>query len=154
MITEPTIDLMANLQESLHTHCLLCGKNHPTGYHLSFELTGDNGVRASFDCDSLYQGYNGYMHGGVISSLLDAAMTNCLFAHGRKAVTGILNIRFVSPVLTCARATVKAWIERSDIPLHYMQAALEQNGRRVARASATFMEIKAGDLTAGESGIG
>jgi acyl-coenzyme A thioesterase PaaI-like protein len=34
------------------------------------------------------------LHGGVISSILDGTMTNCLFAHGTVAVTAELRVRF------------------------------------------------------------
>ena len=146
VITNPTTEAMAGLQESLHTHCLLCGKNHPVGYHLSFDMAENDGVQAVFDCEALYQGYTGYLHGGVISAILDAAMTNCLFAHGKEAVTGLLNIRFIVPVQIGERAVVKAWVDRSDIPLHYMRSTLEQNGRVVSRATATFMEINVREL--------
>lgn len=50
---------------------------------------------ATFSGNPGLQEYEGQLHGRVISSLLDAAMTHCLFHHGIEAVTGELYVRFV-----------------------------------------------------------
>lgn len=56
------------------------------------------GVNALFKAESLWQGYQGVLHGGMISTLLDAAMTHCLFHQGIEAVTADLQVRFLKPV--------------------------------------------------------
>ncbi len=77
-------EAMATLQSRLHSQCILCGADHPQGLRLAFNTDANGRVKAEFPCDRMYQGYDGYLHGGVIAALLDSAMTNCLFAHGRK----------------------------------------------------------------------
>ncbi len=103
-------------------------------------MHADGCVEATFSCEQRYQGYAGYLHGGIISALLDSAMTNCLFAHGRAALTGSLNVRFLKPVAVNCDATVSARVSKAMPPLFYMAAELLQNGRIMAKASATFME--------------
>jgi len=88
----------------------------------------------------LYQGYTGYLHGGVIAALLDSAMTNCLFAQGQAALTGELNVRFLKPVVISRPAIVSAQVAAAAPPLFYMAATLRQNGQWMARAAAKFME--------------
>lgn len=131
---------LKTLQSNFHAQCLLCGADHPQGLKLVFSTHPDGHVAASFPCDQIYQGYTGYLHGGVIAALLDSAMTNCLFAHGKAALTGALNIRFLKPVVVNRNATVTARAAKSAPPLFYMMGELLQNGRIMAKASATFMD--------------
>ncbi|WP_282597464.1 ferritin-like domain-containing protein [Dickeya oryzae] len=69
----------------------------------------DGSVCADYTADHRHQGYTGLLHGGMTSTLLDAAMTHCLFMQGVQALTAELTVRFISPVCTgdklmvCAR---------------------------------------------------
>jgi uncharacterized protein (TIGR00369 family) len=99
----------------------------------------DGSVQADFDCGDLLEGYPHTLHGGIIASLLDGAMTNCLFAHGLVAVTAELTIRFLRPVVTNQAATVQAWLQRSRRTLHRLEAELRQNGQLMAMATGKFI---------------
>lgn len=107
---------------------------------MSFHACGEGRVEGVFSCRRTFQGYDGYLHGGVISSLLDGSMCNCLFARGKIAVTGELTVRFLFPVLVNRTAIVQAWIKESRAPLHMTEAKMIQDGRVVAMARAKFME--------------
>ncbi len=100
----------------------------------------DGSVQARFNCDKVFEGYANVLHGGVVSSLLDGAMTNCLFAHGHPGVTAELTVRFRHPVRTGEAVTVRAWIERCFPHLHVLRAELVQNGQLVATARGKFMD--------------
>lgn len=125
---------------SLHAQCLLCGHENPQGLMLEFRVLADGRVEAAFSCASPYQGYTGYLHGGIIAALLDSAMTNCLFAHGKAALTGELNVRFLKPVALRRAAIVSARLMEASTSLFRMEATLRQNGRLMATATARFME--------------
>jgi acyl-coenzyme A thioesterase PaaI-like protein len=87
------------------------------------------------------EGYVTVVHGGVVCAVLDGAMTNCLFAAGKSAVTGDLRVRFRKPISTRSTAKVRAWIEESLPPLHRVAAHVEQDGEIKATAIARFMDI-------------
>ncbi len=137
------------LQSNLHAQCILCGAGHPHGCRLVFTTCADGHVEATFPCDRQYQGYAGYLHGGVIAALLDSAMTNCLFAHGRVALTGELAVRFLKPVIVNRPALVSARLAESLAPLFKMRGEIRQNGELMARASAKFMEVRMPDSSVG-----
>lgn len=141
VIAERKRAAMSALQSSLHSKCILCGADHPRGPRLAFVTHADGHVEATFACDRLYQGYAGCLHGGVIAALLDSAMTNCLFAHGRAAMTGKLSVRFVKPVIVNRPAVVSASMEKALPPLFAMTAEVRQDGDIMARATARFMEV-------------
>jgi acyl-coenzyme A thioesterase PaaI-like protein len=100
-------------------------------------------VEGFFDCLPVFAGYPGMLHGGVICTLLDGAMTNCLFAHRLVGVTADLNVRFRHPVAVNRPARVRAWFHTKRSPLHRLAAEVLQGGRVVATATARFVEKEA-----------
>jgi len=125
---------------SAHAGCLFCGKENPIGFKLAFRARDDGSVRAEFACERLLQSYPENLHGGVVSALLDAAMTNCLFSMGVVAVTAEMAVRFLAPVRLGPPAEVTAVVTRVRGPLYYLKAELVQDRTLTARAAATFMK--------------
>jgi uncharacterized protein (TIGR00369 family) len=129
-----------SLSAAEHPQCLMCGASNPFGMKLKFEVQSDGSVVAEFPCRELLQSYPETLHGGAISALLDAAMTNALFSIGIVAVTAELTVRFVAPVSLNRVAVVRAVIEQTaSHPLYYVSAELEQDEKLTARASAKFL---------------
>lgn len=137
---EPHADQLAHIRQRRHPHCILCGSENPAGLHLNFDPLPDGSVQAEFDCGRLFEGYPNTLHGGIICLLLDGAMTNCLFAQGRTALTGELCVRFHHPVATGRTVSVRARIENSGHQIHYLAAELRQAGVVMATATAKFVE--------------
>ncbi len=133
-----------------HRHCLLCGDLNPQGLGLRFEPDGTGGVTAVFTGKPHLQGYDGILHGGVIASLLDAAMTHCLFDKGLRPMTGDLRVRFIKPVPCNAEVVLGAGIMESTPPLYRVQAELRLKGTVMAKAQGKFMyqphEVQPGSL--------
>ncbi len=133
------INTLKNLRGLHHQNCVVCGAASKEGLGLRFEVNDHREVVAAFDCGALFQGYPSVLHGGVISSLLDGAMTNCLFAHGHVAVTAELRVRFRHPVTTDRPATVRAWVVESRPFFHLVKAELTQDDQIKARAEGKFV---------------
>lgn len=140
MTTEFADDALQDLRARAHSNCVVCSLANERGLHLEFSTSEDGSVQARFDCDTIFEGYGGMLHGGVIAMLLDAAMTNCLFAHGHPGVTAELTVRYRHPVHTGGRATVRAWVERCSPPLHVLRAELTQNRQLKATACGKFLK--------------
>ena len=136
----PLQQTLAVVREEVHSRCVVCGARNTRGLHLDFEVMSDGSVQADFDCTNVLVGYPRTLHGGVIASLLDGAMTNCLFAHGLVAVTAEITIRFLRPVVTNQAATVRASLEDSKRTLHRLGAELRQDGQLMATATGKFIE--------------
>ncbi|MEE9241197.1 MAG: PaaI family thioesterase [bacterium] len=77
--------------------CFVCGPGNPIGLRVSFRLE-DGVCRAEFTPETHHQGYDGVTHGGIIYSLLDDVMANCLFLRGIRAYTAKCAIRYRDPV--------------------------------------------------------
>jgi uncharacterized protein (TIGR00369 family) len=128
---------LEDLREKEHSQCFVCGPDRGLG--IAFSLLNDASVQATFECPETFQGYDGIIHGGVIASLLDAAMTHCLFAHGDVAVTAELCVQYKRPVIAGRPATVSARLAKDYCPLFLMEALMEQDGCLVASATGKFM---------------
>ena len=114
------------------------GNEH--GLHLEFDVAGDGGVIATFQCDDAFEGYPGILHGGVISSILDGAMGNCMFARGQATVTIEMTIRFRHPVAIKQEATVSARVTRDSHPLYLLEAEITQDGKVKATAKGKYYD--------------
>jgi len=118
----------------------VCGPANGHGLGLEFRVAQDGAVEASFPCQPVFAGYPGMPHGGIICTLLDGAMTNCLFARGLAAVTVDMNVRFRHPVTVSLPAMVWAWLESEGSPVHRLAAELLEGGQVVATAMTRFIE--------------
>jgi acyl-coenzyme A thioesterase PaaI-like protein len=90
--------------------CYACGDLNPIGLHLVFRMEDEWAV-ADFVAQREHQGYPGYVHGGIVTSLLDEAMGWATYGRGIWALTGKMETRFRDiiptgePLLTRARIT-------------------------------------------------
>jgi uncharacterized protein (TIGR00369 family) len=140
MTTNHTRAELAKIRARAHSNCVICRSSSKGGLGLEFEVSKNGSVEATFGCDRPFEGYANILHGGVISCLLDAAMTNCMFAHGCLALTAEMRVRFRNPVVIGELATVRAWIDRSKSHLHVLKAEVVQGQQVKATALGKFVE--------------
>lgn len=122
----------------VHPRCIVCGSVNTRGLHLNFDVNDDGSVKALFECNEIFEGYPGILHGGVISTLLDGAMGHCMFARGLTAVTVEMTTRFRNPVITGRVAEISARITRISHPLYLLEAEIAQYGKVNATAKGKF----------------
>ncbi|MBE0481026.1 MAG: PaaI family thioesterase [Dehalococcoidia bacterium] len=75
--------------------CFGCGQENPVGLKLKFEKKG-NEARCEFVLTPHYEGWYGFVHGGIICTVLDEAMAYTFFP-AIKGVTAKAEIRFRQP---------------------------------------------------------
>jgi len=86
--------------------CFVCSEGHPHGLALRFHHTED-GVACLTTISDAFCGFDGMVHGGIISTLMDEAAAYALFArHGRLGVTREMSTRFLKPVATGTKLRV------------------------------------------------
>jgi acyl-coenzyme A thioesterase PaaI-like protein len=106
---------------------------------MQFIPAADGGVTATVECVPAFQGYTGPMHGGIISLMLGAAVTNCLFQRGVTALAARLNLRFLEPAHTGRNAVVSAKIIREAGKAYVLEGSFRQGERLIATVEAVFM---------------
>jgi uncharacterized protein (TIGR00369 family) len=77
--------------------CFACGRLNPSGLQLDFDVSTDRAT-ARYTGMQRHQGYDGTLHGGVVSALLDETMGWAIFHQGVWGVTAKLNVTFKRPV--------------------------------------------------------
>lgn len=124
-----------------HCHCIACGEStlSPHSFGLQFFLDSELSVIAKVTLDERYQGYSGVLHGGVISTLLDAAMTHCLFFRNVEAMTAELNVRFIKSVPINEELEVGAYFSGERRGIFQLTSYVSFRGDILARGKAKFL---------------
>jgi uncharacterized protein (TIGR00369 family) len=130
---------LRSIQAEAHPFCFVCSGSNPMGLALRYTSQPDGSVSAKFLGHSALEGYSGLLHGGVIAALLDGAMTNCLFAQGRAALTVELKVRYHESVAAAEEVLVHARMEDDAHGLYQLRAELAQSGKIKASATGKFM---------------
>ena len=60
-----------NIRAQVHPKCIICSLTNANGLHLKFDAADNGNVKADFQCNEVFEGYPGILHGGIISSILD-----------------------------------------------------------------------------------
>jgi len=109
------------------------------GLALRYEPQPDGSVTAKFLGHCALEGYSSLLHGGLIATLLDGAMTNCLFARSIRGLTAELKVRYHAGVAASEEVLVRAWLTDDSHGLYQLRAELTQGGAVKARATGKFM---------------
>ena len=134
-----TGEVLERLRRLHHPRCFVGRPEDHFGLGVRFVVGADSGVEATVSCPAAWEGYPGLVHGGIIASLLDGAMTNALFAAGIVAVTAEVKIRYWSPLPLGRSATVVAHVTRREPPLYVVEARVSSGDTVHATCSGKFM---------------
>jgi tRNA (adenine37-N6)-methyltransferase len=147
-VVAPTEETLRATCRREHPHCFACSDPAEGGLGLRFQVGADSGVRATWMCPAGGESHPGILHGGLIATLLDAAMVHALFARGIAGRTGDLHIRYRNPVCIGSAVGVGAWLKRQYGALFELEAELRQGDSLCAEATARFMRAPAIEDTA------
>lgn len=123
--------------------CFACGENNPVGLKLEFSFDGTH-YKTSFIAKKEHQSYNGIVHGGLISTLLDETLGGYIFHVLQKlCVTGELNIRYKTPLPIGIECFIKSEIVSHKGRLYNMKGDISLlDGTIIAEGSAKILEVK------------
>lgn len=122
-------------------NCFACGMENPIGLKLQFyaDPAVENGIVGEYSVPQVYEGYPGIVHGGVISTIMDEAVSRVFMLHDHN--------RF----MYTARLTTKY---RKHVPigqpLRITGVAVKDRGR-VAEARAAIFDARGELLAEGEA---
>jgi len=81
-----------------YERCFVCGQGNPAGLGVRFFIEGAK-VKAEFVPTKAHMGYEGIVHGGIVSALLDEIMGWPLsLKNGRLCISVEIKIRFKRPL--------------------------------------------------------
>jgi uncharacterized protein (TIGR00369 family) len=122
-------------------NCFVCGENNPNGLRLIFEIDREKRtLKTSFVSNPTFQGWDGIVHGGIISTLLDEAMAKLVYELGYDAVTASLEIKFKKPAPILQPLLVYGEIAEVNRRLIRAKARVtKEDGTILATGTSTFL---------------
>ena len=129
-------------KKKYHSKCIFYDLHSFIGRDLEVDFDKNGDLVGSFFCHKRYQGYDGMVHGGILSALLDAAMVQCLMGHGVVAYTARMNIRYFNPVKLGQHVKIFSCIKQVHFnKLYKLYAKITQERKDFAVAHASFYKI-------------
>jgi acyl-coenzyme A thioesterase PaaI-like protein len=123
----------------VNSNCFACGRHNPNGLHLTFE-GGSHGVEATWIPNDTSESFQDTVHGGLITTVLDEAMSKAIMASGWQAFTVCISARFHSRISPGERLRVHGWIvERRKRRILTEASLINDSGIERAHARATFL---------------
>ena len=129
------------------SHCFGCGPDNPRGLHLSFEIDPVSITATSIvTLDRFYEGPPGYIHGGIIATLMDEAMSKLNRPLDVLAMTRHMEVEYLRPCPLNVPLTLTARHLRREGRKLFHTAELTRDGVTLASASGFFLIIDPGVL--------
>lgn len=127
--------------------CFVCGPNNDIGLQLNF---GIDKIRRTASCETIvteqYCGWSGFVHGGILASIIDGAMVHACTSMDLACMTAELTIRYKKPVPLNTKINICATVKDLRTVLTYTiattEASINIEGKIVARAKAKMFVQK------------
>jgi len=125
-----------------HDRCFVCGKKNPGSLGVSF-ISSDSVTTGEFTTREGLESLGGITHGGILATLMDAAMARWLYDRGVVAFTAVFKARFRRAVPPGRQLHLEAQRSSTRGRRHYMECRIrDDRGGEVASAEAVFYQMK------------
>jgi uncharacterized protein (TIGR00369 family) len=123
--------------------CFGCGPANATGLRLEFLRAEDGSVVCLPTIAEDFEGAPGCVHGGIIATMLDEAMSKSALARGLTAMTRQMEIEYLRPVPSGEPLRLEGRLLRSEGRKHWTEARiLAASGRVLAQGKGLFIELQ------------
>ncbi len=124
-----------------HRQCFACGAENKNGLRLQFVTTGITNT-GTVVLGNSFQGYDGMAQGGVVATILDAAMVRLLRdLFGGSPVTGRLDVRYFNATPLQKSVTVNAHVTKRRGNMYWAEAEILHGPCCCATANGTFKVV-------------
>jgi uncharacterized protein (TIGR00369 family) len=133
------------LTPSASNACFVCGAANSRGMYLAFEQDDTaRRIRGRFQLSAEYQGATGFIHGGIIATLLDEVMSKANRFRKARAVTAELNVEYLKPVRVGEDLLIEGWETDAKGRNLFLQGEIrDANGNLLARGRGRFVDLDA-----------
>jgi len=139
-----TSEKLTPMAHGAQNHCFGCGMDNAKGLRLEFYLTEDSSTVCFVAVPDSFEGPPGYVHGGMIATLLDEAMSKAVRACGVSAMTRSMEIDYRRPVPSGAPLRIEGRLVRSEERKHWTEARiLDACGTVLASGTGLFVQVRA-----------
>ena len=123
--------------------CFGCGAANESGLQLLFQLAEDGTVVSLAEVPDRFEGHPGYLHGGVIATLLDEAMSKAVRSRNVSAMTRELKVDYLRPVPSLKPIRIEGRIVGNEGRKYWAEATIfDERRARLAHGAGLFIEVK------------
>jgi uncharacterized protein (TIGR00369 family) len=123
-------------------HCFGCGQQNRVGLRLKFFVGEDHRVVCRVRVPRRFEGPPGHLHGGIIATLLDEAMSKANRQFGIVAMTRHMEVEYLKPVPLMATLELSARHLSASGRQHRCEARIaDASGKVLARGTALFIAV-------------
>lgn len=138
------IETLTPMAHGAQNHCFGCGNANATGLQLAFFMANDGSVVSFPTVGDGFEGPPGYLHGGIIATLLDEAMSKAVRTRGVMAMTRRMEIDYMRPVPTSTEVRMEGRVVKDEGRKHWTEARIvNDKGITLASATGLFVEVRA-----------
>ncbi len=120
--------------------CFACGMENPDGLRIEWRVEGQ-AMTGEFVPTAKYQGWKGIVHGGILATLLDEAMTRLAGIVCGAAVTAEMTVRYLKPAKIGEKLDVRGEVVKEQRKLVELRAFIYQGGVLVAQATGKAIKV-------------
>jgi uncharacterized protein (TIGR00369 family) len=140
---KPTDTDLTPIPRPPQNRCFGCGSANPNGMHLEFYSLSDGSVVAHPTVAECFESGQGFLHGGIIATMLDEAMSKAMHANDVLAMTRHIEVDYLRPVPSMKPIRIEAQRTHHEGKKQYAQAQiLSADGETLATATGLFIVVK------------
>lgn len=123
--------------------CFACGPSNKSGLGLKFRVDGQTcSATAETTLDHRFNGWKGFAHGGIVSTLLDETMIYACGSTGWLSVTAEITVRFLRPVPTGVPITVTGYMVEDRGRFYSTRGEITREGEVLATATGKMFPVR------------
>ena len=127
-------------------HCFGCGPDNPQGLHLHFTIDAADPAHitatATVNLTRLHEGPPGHIHGGILATLLDEAMSKLNRPLNLIAMTRHMSDDYLRPApLGIPLTLISQHLSREGRKLHHAAELRHPDGTVLTKAKGFFLAI-------------
>jgi hypothetical protein len=128
----------------LNPNCVVCGTQNLNGLQLHFHVRSD-GVDAAWISGENWESFRGTIHGGIVTAVLDEAMSRAVIARKWDALTVELRVCFRGRTKPGETLRVRGWVlERNKRKILAQATIVGSDGKERAHGWGTFLTTRVG----------
>jgi len=123
--------------------CFACGSQNKEGLNVQWVVEGKT-THTTFVAEKKFQGWKGVVHGGILATLLDEAMTRLAWIVCGGALTAEITVRYLEPAKVGEKLFVFGEIVSENKRISQMVSYISrggQDGPVVARATGKAVRV-------------
>ena len=137
------VENLTPLAHTAQNRCFGCGHANPAGLRLDFLLAENHSVVCLTEITDNFEGHPGYLHGGIIATLIDEAMSKAVRARGFTAMTRHMEVDYLRPVPYGKPLRLEGRVTHNEGRKHWAEAKiLNAEGTVLAHGKGLFIEVR------------